>query len=490
MLANSEINFKLVFKIIGRLLFVESASLFFVLFISLAYGEKDGLYFLGTSLFALLIGTIFILIGRNAPNRVGKREGSLIVTFTWIVFSLVSALPFWLSNNIPSFTDAFFESMSGFTTTGASILNNVESLSQGMLFWRSFTHWLGGLGIIVISLAILPVFGVSGTQLFVTENIGPTQDKIHSKISETAKRLFYIYILLTVAETILLLFGHMNLFDAVCHSFGTISTGGFSTKQQNIAYYHSPYIEYVIIFFMILSGVNFFHYYYIYKRKFNKIAGNEELKYYFLALLFFSALVMLVQIDLSHITTDALEQKWRESFFAVTSLMTTTGMVTVNYMLWKPITWMIFLVIMIIGASAGSTSGGVKFVRIIISAKACYYEFKKLIHPTAIIPVRYNKHILREDTLTRVLAFVLLYLVINAIGIIILAASGMGFMESVGGMISCLGNVGPGLGMVGPTGNFSHIPEFSKWFLTLVMLAGRLELYTVLMLFTPAFWRK
>lgn len=490
MLANSEINFKLVFKIIGRLLFVESASLFFVLFISLAYGEKDGLYFLGTSLFALLIGTIFILIGRNAPNRVGKREGSLIVTFTWIVFSLISALPFWLSNNIPSFTDAFFESMSGFTTTGASILNNVESLSQGMLFWRSFTHWLGGLGIIVISLAILPVFGVSGTQLFAAESTGPTKDKIHSKISETAKRLFYIYILLTVAETILLLLGHMDLFDAVCHSFGTIATGGFSTKQQSIAYYHSPYIEYVIIIFMILSGVNFAHYYYMYKRKFNKVVGNEELKYYLLALLFFSVLVMLTQIDFSNITTTTLEKEWRDSFFTVTSLMTTTGMVTVDYMLWKPITWMIFIVIMIIGASAGSTSGGIKFVRIVISAKACYYEFKKLIHPTAIIPVRYNKHIVREDILTRVLAFTILYLVIDGIGIIILAASGMGFLESVGGMVSCLGCVGPGLGMVGPTGNFSHIPEFSKWFLTLVMLAGRLELYTVLMLFTPAFWRK
>ena len=490
MLANSEINFKLVSKVIGRLLLVESVALFFVVFITFIYGGRDALYFIESSIIALIIGFILIYLGRNAHHRVGKREGSMIVTFTWVIFSLIGALPFWISKSIPSYTDAFFETISGFTTTGASILNNIEAMSPGMLFWRSLTHWIGGLGIIVISLALLPMFGVSGTQLFAAETTGPTKDKIHPKINETAKRLFFIYVLLTFIETILLLFGGMNLFDAVCHSFGTIATGGFSTKQVSIAYYNSPFIEYIIAIFMILSGVNFANYYLAYKRKFTKIKENEELKYYLIVLFFFIFVVALSQINFNNFQGNQFEKIWRDSFFTVSSLMTTTGMVTADYMIWKPMTWIIFIIIMMTGASAGSTSGGIKMIRVVISAKACYYEFKRLIHPTAIIPVRYNKHIVSEDILTRVIAFTLLYVVINGLGILILSISGMGFIESIGGMVTCLGGVGPGLGLVGPAGNFSQIPEFSKWFLSLVMLTGRLEIYTVLMILTPAFWKK
>ena len=486
----SEINYKLVSKVIGSLLLVESATLFFVLFISLIYGENDGLYFIGTSIFALIVGWLMILYGKNAPERIGKREGSMIVTFTWIFFSLIGALPYWLSKSIPSFTDAFFETISGFTTTGASILNNIEELSHGMLFWRSLTHWVGGLGIIVISLALLPMFGVSGTQLFAAETTGPTKDKIHPKLNETAKRLFLIYVLLTFSETIFLLFGRMNLFDAVCHSFSTIATGGFSTKQASIAYYQSPYIEYVIAIFMILSGVNFGNYYLAYQRKYYKIKENEELRYYLIVLFVFTVIVAFSLVDFSEIiTAQSVEKAWRDALFTVSSLMSTTGMVTADYMYWKPLTWIILITIMMTGASAGSTSGGIKMIRVVISAKACYYEFKRLIHPTAVIPVRYNKHVVREDILTRVIAFTLLYIVFALFGILVLAISGMGFIESIGGMVTCLGGVGPGLGLVGPMGNFSQIPEFSKWFLDLVMLTGRLELYTVLMLFTPAFWR-
>lgn len=491
MLKSGGINYKLVSRVIGNLLMVESAVLFFVMFLSLAYGEfKEVWYFVGASLLALVTGGILILMGRNAPARVGKREGSMIVTFTWVIFSLIGAMPFWVSGSIPHFTDAFFETISGFTTTGASILNNIEELSYGMLFWRSLTHWVGGLGIIVISLALLPMFGVSGTQLFAAETTGPTKDKIHPKISETAKRLFAIYVILTFAETIMLLFGGMNLFDAVCHSFSTIATGGFSTKQASIAYYQSPYIEYVIAVFMILSGINFGNYYLAYKRRFDKIKENEELRYYLIVLFVFAVIVALSLIDFSQaLSGSIIEKAWREAFFTVSSLMSTTGMVTTDYMHWKPLTWIILIVVMMTGASAGSTSGGIKMIRVVISAKACYYEFKRLIHPTAIIPVRYNKHVVREDILTRVIAFTLLYIVVAVFGILVLAISGMGFIESIGGMVTCLGGVGPGLGLVGPMGNFSHIPEFSKWFLCLAMLAGRLELYTVLMIFTPAFWK-
>ncbi|MGD9978946.1 MAG: TrkH family potassium uptake protein, partial [Bacteroidales bacterium] len=362
---------------------------------------------------------------------------------------------------------------------------------HGMLFWRALTQWIGGLGIIVISMALLPLFGVSGTQLFAAETSGPTKDKIHPKISETAKRLFAIYVMLTLLEVTFLLFGRMSLFDSVCHSFTTVATGGFSTKQASIGYYHSPYIEYVVAIFMILSGINFSNYYLLIKKRYVKVKENEELRYFLIVLFSAIIIVTISQLDFSkHLTFSKIEQAWRGSFFTISSLMSTTGMVTVDYMAWKPLAWFIIIVVMLTGASAGSTSGGIKMIRVVISVKACYYEFKRLIHPTAIIPVKYNKHVLSEDVLTRVLAFTLLYLLVAAIGIMVLLASGMGFLESIGGLVTCLGGVGPGLGKVGPMGNFYDIPEFSKWFLSFIMLAGRLELYTFLMIFTPAFWKK
>ena len=475
----------------GSLVLAESFILLAISLIPLIYGENDAHYFLISSAISMVFGLVGLLLGRNPGKNIGKREGSVIVTFTWIIFSLFGLLPFWLSGSIPSFTDAFFETISGLTTTGASILNNIESLSHGMLFWRSFTHWIGGLGIIVISLALLPVFGISGSQLFAAESSGPTKDKIHPKINETAKRLFGIYSSLTLAETILLRFGGMNWFDSFCQSFATIATGGFSTKQASIAYWPSHYIQYVIIIFMILSGINFSLYYFGLKKKWEKIRENEELRYYLIVLLSFSIIVFLSLIDFSKVQDfKTLEQAWRDGLFTVTSLMTTTGFSTADYMTWKPLTWVILIIVMLTGASAGSTSGAIKMVRVVISAKACYYEFKRLIHPNAIVPVRYSGHLVREDIVTRVFAFIILYLVVAAFGILVLAISGLGFQESIGGMVTCLGGVGPGLGLVGPSGNYAYIPEFSKWFLSFMMLTGRLELFTVLLLFTPAFWKK
>jgi trk system potassium uptake protein TrkH len=474
----------------GSLVLIESAVLLAICLIPIIYGENDASYFLLSSAICLVAGGTALFFGRNPPSRIGKREGSVIVTFTWIIFTLFGLLPFWLSGSIPKFTDAFFEVMSGFTTTGASILNNIEQLSHGMLFWRSFTHWIGGLGIIVISLAILPVFGVSGTQLFAAETTGPTKDKIHPKIHETAKRLFAIYLTLTIAETFLLRLGGMNWFDALCHSFATIATGGFSTKQASIGFWDSAYIQYIISLFMILSGINFSLYYFGLKNKWQKVRENEEMRYYLIVLFSFSIIVAFSLIDFTKVQSlQTLEKAWRDAFFTVSSLMTTTGFVTADYMFWKPLTWIILLIVMLTGASAGSTSGGIKMIRVVISAKAIYYEFKRLIHPNAVLPVRYSKHMVREDIVTRVLAFTLLYLVVAAFGILVLAISGMGFLESIGGLVTCLGGVGPGLGLVGPTGNFAYIPDFSKWFLSFIMLIGRLELFTVLLLFTPAFWK-
>ncbi|MDD3323386.1 MAG: TrkH family potassium uptake protein [Paludibacter sp.] len=488
---NKEFNLRLVLRVMGSLALVESVVLLAMCLIPLIYGENDAYYFLISSGISFTFALAALFFGRNSSTQIGKREGSVIVTFTWIIFSLFGLLPFWLSGSIPSFSNAFFETISGFTTTGASILNNIEELSHGMLFWRNMTHWIGGIGIIVISLAILPLFSTSGTQLFAAETTGPTKDKIHPKISETSKRLFLIYVILTATETVLLYLGGMTFFDAVCQSFATIATGGFSTKQASIAYWDSPYIQYIIILFMILSGINFSLYYFGFKNKFSKIWENEELRYYLILLFTFAIIITFSLIDFSKIQSfTTLEKAWRDAFFTVSSLMTTTGFCTADYMTWKPMTWFLLLIVMLTGASAGSTSGGIKMIRIVISAKTCYYEFKRLIHPNAVIPVRYNGYLVREDILTRVLAFTLLYLLVAAFGIFVLALSGMGFQESIGGMITCLGGVGPGLGLVGPSGNFANIPEFSKWFLSLMMLTGRLELFTVLLLFTPAFWKR
>lgn len=484
-------NYRLIARFFGILLLVETAALLATALISWFYNDKNLIYFLASAAISFVAALVSILLGRNANPTIGKREGSLVVTFTWIVFTLFGLLPFWLSGSIPSFTDAFFETISGFTTTGASILNNIEELSPGILFWRSLTHWIGGLGIIVLTLALLPVFGTSATQLFAAESAGPTKDKIHPKINETAKRLFLIYLILTAVQTVLLRIGGMSWFDAVCQSFGTVATGGFSTKQASIAYWDSAYIQYVISIFMILSGVNFSLYYFGFKNKFSKIKENEELKYYLILLFSATILIVFSLIDFDQAFTFAkLEKAWRDAFFTVSSLMTTTGFGTADYVQWQPYTWVILLIVMLTGASAGSTSGAIKMVRIVIVFKYCYYEFKRIIHPNAVLPVRYSGHIVREDVITRVLAFVLLYLITVAFGILVLNISGLGFIESIGGLIGCLGGVGPGMGALGPMGNYADIPEFSKWFLSFIMLVGRLELFTVLLLFTPAFWKK
>lgn len=486
-----DFNHKLIVKILGSLLVFEGGFLLVALVVSLIYKETVWLDFLLSASIAFVAGVTFMLVGRNARPNIGKREGSVIVTNTWLFFSLVGLLPFLFSGSIPSFTDAFFETMSGFTTTGASILNDIESLPKSILFWRSFTQWIGGLGIIVISMALLPVFGFSSVQVFSAEATGPTKDKIHPKMNETAKRLLVIYISLTLIETILLKIAGMNWFDAVNHAFTTMATGGFSTKQASIGYWDSALIQYIIIVFMIFAGVNFSMYYYVMKARLDKIRVNEEFRYYLLITLVSTLLILISILPENDILSfSSIEQAFRDSLFTVSSLITTTGYVTADYDLWKPVTWIILLITMMMGASAGSTAGGIKTVRIVIIAKYCYYEFKRIVHPNAIIPVRYNGHLMKEDITTRVLAFVLLYFMIVAIGSIVLSFNGMGFEEALSGMITSLSDVGPGLGEIGPTKNFYYLSDFAKWFLAIIMLIGRLELFTVLLILTPAFWKK
>lgn len=485
-------NYRLFFKIQGGLLLVECLFLLLALLVGLYYREEATGGFALALILAFVFGVAGLLAGKNAPMEVGgKREGSVIVTTTWILFSLFGMIPFWVSGSIPGFTDAFFETMSGFTTTGASVLKNIEEMPYCILFWRCITQWIGGLGIIVITMALLPIFGYSSVQVFAAEATGPTKDKINPKLSETAKRLFLIYLSLTALETILLKLAGMTWFDALCHSFTTIGTGGFSTKQASIAYWDSPLIEYIIIFFMIFSGVNFSLYYFLYKMRGKKVFKNEELRAYFLILIIFTVLITISNMDFSEaFSWGNVERKARESLFMVSSIMTTTGYTTYDYMFWMPFTWVMLLILMISGASAGSTSGGIKVVRVVLVLKFCYYEFKRMIHPNAVLPVRYNGHIVKEEVITRVLAFVLLYSIVALFGVVVLSFSGLGFMESVSGMITCLSDVGPGLGEFGPTGSFADIPAFTKWFLSFIMLVGRLEIFTVLIILTPAFWKK
>lgn len=473
----------------GSLLLVESFFLFAAFLLSVFCADGDSLYFLLATAIALLLGLTGVLAGKNASVEIGKREGSVIVTGTWVLFTLVGLLPFWLSGTIHSFTDAFFETMSGFTTTGASIVPDVEALSKSMLFWRSTTHWVGGLGIIVISMAIMPIFGLMGMQIYSAEVTGPNKEKLHPKISGTAKRLLGIYVTLTLAEAVLLSIAGMSVFDAVCHSFSTISTGGFSTKNASIGYWGTPLIEYVVLFFMIAAGVNFSLYYFLFKGKGKKLWENEELKYYLLILLLFTGIIAYTLIDFSNPNTSNVEYAVRNSLFTVSSLLSTTGFFAVDYSFWAPVTSILLMTLMLIGGCAGSTSGGVKIIRVLLVFKYCYYEFKRMIHPNAVFPVKYNGHVVKDHVITRVLAYILLYCIVAVVGSLVLSISGLGFQESVSSMISCLGDVGPGLGKLGPIDNYSGIPTFSKWFLSFVMLVGRLDLFTVLLIFMPAFWK-
>lgn len=489
---NRDLNILLILKVLGGLLLIEGVFLFSPIVVAFIYGETEMIrYYLLTIGVAVVLGGSGLIAGWKAESSVGKREGAVIVTSTWILYTIVGALPFALSGYIPNVTDAFFETLSGFTTTGTTILNNIESLPYNLLFWRSMTHWIGGLGIVVIFLAVLPMIGGTGYQLFTSESTTPTKEKILPRINDTAKILLFVYVILSVLCMLALRLAGMNFFDAVNHALSTISTGGFSTKQLSIAYFQSPAIEYVIIFFMFFSGVNFTLYYFLVKFKFDKIRKNEELKYYVIVLLVSAIIIFLSHLDYSQSSNfREFEQSFRSSLFIVTSCITSTGLATEDYTLWNSFTWVVMLVLMVSGASTYSTSGGIKISRIVLITKFCYYEFKKLIHPNAIMPVKYNGQVVRDDVMMRILAFSMIYIIIIIVGTFFLSLSGLGFQESFSGMITCMSDVGLGLGQLGPTHSFSEIPVLSKWFLAFVMIVGRLEIYSVLLLFMPDFWKK
>ena len=482
------INYKIVFRVLGLLLIIESIFLFLSTIVSLIYQESSYNALLIPALITMVIGLTTWFFTAKWPKDMGKKEGYLIVSLVWVVFSVFGAIPFMLSGSTLTFTDAFFETMSGFTTTGASILNDIESLPKGILFWRSVIQWIGGMGMIVMSLAILPMLGIAGMELFVAEVPGPTADKLHPRVKQTAKRLWGIYVLFTLIETILLWIGDMDFFDAINHAFTTMATGGYSTKQASVAYYDSSYIQYVITIFMLIAGVNFSLSYFALKRKFSKVFTNEEFRYYIGFIVVFT--LSLAAIIALQNTNQSFEKSFRDSAFQVVSIITTTGYVTADYLSWGALAAMLVFAMMFFGGSAGSTGGGIKIVRIVILFKNSFQEFKRLLHPNAIIPVRLNHKAVHPKIVTNVLAFIVFYIITFVAGSIIMAGLGLDFDSAMGSVIASLGNIGPGIGSVGPMDNFAHIPNLGKWFLSFLMLLGRLELFTVMIIFSPVFWKK
>jgi trk system potassium uptake protein TrkH len=481
------LNPRTILRIFGLILITEGIFMWLSIPVALIFREKDVLQFLLSGGITAAIGALAYFSGWKSPLVLNRRDGYLIVAGGWLLFSLFGTLPFLLTGSIHGFTDAFFETTSGFTTTGASILNNIEELSHGILFWRSLTQWLGGMGIILLTLILLPFLGIGGMQLFSAEVPSPTPDKLHPHVKDTAKRLWLIYLVFTVSESLLLWAGDMGLFDAICHSLTTMATGGYSTKQASIAYWDSPYIHYVITLFMFLAGTNFTLSYFAMHGQFRKIWTNEEFRWY---LGFVGGFAIVITIGLLVTTGGGLESSFRNALFQVVSILTTTGFATADYLLWAPWLGVLIFMLMFFGGSAGSTGGGPKIMRIVIMLKNSTQELKRMIHPNAVIPIRFNSTAVEASVVTNVLAFIVFYGIIAMISMAVMSFLGNDLNTSVGAVAATQGNIGPGIGGVGPALNYAEIHVAGKWYLSFLMLVGRLELFTVLILFSPLFWRR
>lgn len=447
----------------------------------------------------VLSGVLAMFFTLGHRKEVQRKEGYIIVTFGWLVMSASGVLPYIFSGAIPGITNAFFETISGYTTTGASILDDIESLPEGILFWRSLTHWIGGMGIIVLAIAILPLLGIGGMQLFSAEAPGPHADKLHPRITDTAKRLWLIYFGYTVAETLLLKIAGMSFFDAINHAMATLSTGGFSTKNASLAYWNNqPLIQYIVIFFMFLAGSNFVLSYFAFKGKVQKVLRDEEFKIYGIFIVVFTvitALVIYTKVNLDVTAYNPMvlgmgESAFRQALFQVVAVVTTTGFVTADFTSWTPFLTVFFFGLMFCGGSAGSTAGGIKVMRHVMVIKNGLLEFKRTLHPSAIIPVRFNNKTVSEHIVYNIIGFLVLYMLLFIIGALVLSFMGLDFVTAVGGAASSLGNVGPAFGSLNPLSNFNGLPDLGKWWCGFLMLAGRLELFTVLILLTPYFWKR
>lgn len=436
-----------------------------------------------------LTGLLFYLIGFRADEyAAGKKEGMLTVTLTWALFSLFGMLPFYLGGYIDNVTDAYFETMSGFTTTGATILTDIEALPKGILFWRSLTQWQGGIGMIVFTVALMPILGGGAAQLFDAETPSITHERFRPRVTQVAKHLSGIYILLTMILTLLLWLGPMNFYDAVNHALTTLSTGGYSTKNNSIAFWNSAYIEYTLMLFMFIGATNITLIYFCFNGRIKKLRADEEFRWYFYFVLIFVVVTTLWTFANGYL--NGVENAIRTSAFHVISIVTTTGFMTQDYITWGAFFWLVALILMTICGCAGSTSGGLKVGRFVILAKNLSNAFMKQTHPHAVIPVRMNGHVVSGEIVHRVLAFVFAYITLIIVSCLVLALEGLAFEDAIGATFSAISNIGPGLGSLGPASNFADVPAISKWFLSFLMLTGRLEIFTVLTILAPGFWKQ
>ena len=493
-----KINYQIIFYFFGILLMFNGGFMFIASILSFIYNDGITDSLIVSGIIVLSLGAFSTIYNRNFDKNLNKREGYIVVIFGWIVMILSGSIPYLLTNSIDGFTNIIFETTSGYTTTGATILDSIESLPKGLIFWRSITHWIGGMGIIVLAIAILPLLGIGGMQLFSAEAPGPSADKLHPRITDTAKRLWLIYLSFTLIETLLLTVFGMSFFDAINHSMSNIASGGFSTKDSSLAFWNSqPIIQYIVIFFMLIAGTNFILLYYIFKGKFNKIKLDEEFNLYFRIIIFFALMVsLLVFFNSNFLLSDdislfsRIEAVVRHSLFQVVSIVTTTGFVTADYTSWTPFLLLIFFGLMFLGGSAGSTSGGFKIVRHLLIIKNGFLEFKRILHPSAIVSVRYNNKSVPSGIIYNILGFFIIYMLSFMVGALGFSLFGLDFQSALGVSASSLGNVGPSIGDYGPMGTFSQMPVLAKWWASFLMLVGRLELFTVLIVFTAYFWKK
>ncbi|MEC7124484.1 MAG: potassium transporter TrkG [Bacteroidota bacterium] len=496
----SKLSHKVIIYIIGVLLLFNGGLMLMATVASWLMKDTVTFEMTVSAFVVMILGGFMMLISRNHEPQIHKREGYLIVTLGWVMMTLTGMIPYILTDTIEDLPSVFFETMSGYTATGSTILTDIESLPAGILFWRSMTHWIGGMGIIVLAIAILPLLGIGGMQLFTAEAPGPNSDKLHPRITDTAKRLWLIYVTLTIVETLLLYLAGMSIFDALNHAMSTMASGGFSTKNISLAHWnHLPWVHYIIMVFMFLAGSNFVLSYFAFTGKIKKVFQDDEFLTFAKFIFFFSMIVFAVlisQVDLGNGSFDhpqvwgKTESSLRHSFFQVLAIVTTTGFVTADYTAWSPVMTIFFFGLMFLGGSAGSTSGGIKVVRHLLMIKSGFLEFKRALHPNAIIQSRFNGKVVSKEIIGNILGFFILYMISFIVGSLVFGFMGLDFENAVGVAASSLGNVGPAIGDFGPASNYSQLPALGKYWSSFLMLMGRLELFTVLILFTPFFWMK
>ncbi|WP_294160992.1 TrkH family potassium uptake protein [uncultured Clostridium sp.] len=479
-------NITAILNIIGHVMKYEIILLLIPFFVALFYGQGDANAFLYTVLLMIPIALILIKI-KGKKNEIYAKEGFLTVGLAWIVISFFGALPFVFSGAIPSLVDAFFETSSGFTTTGASILTEIQSLPKGILFWRSFTHWVGGMGFLIFILALMPTFSGNTIHLLKAESPGPTPGKIVPKIKQTAKILYAIYFVLTLIETIFLKSAGLSWYDSIIHALGTAGTGGFSNMNASVAAFNNPAVEWIITIFMLLFGVNFVLYFQLIRGNVKAFFKSEELKWYLIAVF---ASIIIIEVNIIPFNHGDVTKSIRDSAFQVSSIVTTTGYATVNFNLWPTLSKVILIMLMFMGAMAGSTGGGIKTIRIVIIFKAIRREIDKILHPRRVKSVKIDGNVVEEETISGVFLFIFAYIIISLIAIFIVSFDNFDVTTTVTSVIATLSNIGPGLEMVGPAGNFSAFSDLSKLVLSFCMLAGRLEIYPMLILFSPSLWKK